>query len=59
MLFRSIGLVITILILIFLEIHSKKKAKKNYLKKIFELRHKHERRKKEEKKKKEEEIEII
>lgn len=56
-----IGLIITIIILIIIEIHGKKKAKRNYLKKIFELRHKHERKRKEEKinKVKEEEIEII
>ena len=60
-----IALSITIIILIILEIHSKKKAKRNYLKKIFELRHKIEHKRKEEKKKKEkpsqkeEELEII
>lgn len=53
-----IGLIITIITLIILEIHGKKKEKRNYLKKIFDLRHKHERRKKEEKKKKKEEDEI-
>ena len=47
-----IALVITILVLLFLEIHSKKKEKRNYLKKVFDLRHKIERKRKEEKEKK-------
>ena len=54
-----IALVIAIIVLIIMEIHSKKKERRNYLKKIFELRHKHERKKKEEKKPIEDEIEII
>ena len=44
-----IGLVITIIVLIILDIHSKKKEKKEYLKKIFDLRKKMERKRKEEK----------
>lgn len=47
-----IGLSIVIIILIIIEVHSKKKAKRNYLKKIFDLRHKVERKRKEEKEKK-------
>ena len=56
-----IMLVITIIVLLALEIHNKKCEKRNYLKKIFELRHRRERKRKEEKNKKlkEEEIEII
>ena len=46
-----IGLVITIIVLIILDIRSKKKEKKEYLKKIFDLRHKVERKRKEEKEK--------
>ena len=45
-----IGLSITIIVLLFLEIHSKKQAKRNYLKKIFDLRHKVEKKRTEEKK---------
>lgn len=68
-----IGLLLTIFILIILEIHSKKKEKRAYLKKIFDLRHKVEKKRKEEtekikkklkikskeKKQEEDEIEII
>ena len=64
-----IALVVTMIILLFLDIHSKRKEKRRYLKKIFELRHKIERKRKEEKEKKvkketkkkikEDEIEII
>lgn len=68
-----IGLSITIVILIILEIHSKKEEKRKYLKKIFDLRHKIEKKRKEdsekikkklkikpkEKKQEEDEIEII
>ena len=68
-----IALVITMSILLFLDIHSKKKEKKRYLKKVFDLRHKIEKLKKEGKiiptkikkkskkneKKEEEELEII
>jgi hypothetical protein len=46
-----IGLVITIIVLIILDVHSKKKEKKEYLKKIIDLRHKVERKRKEEKEK--------
>ena len=46
-----IGLVITIIVLIILDVRSKKKEKKEYLKKIIELRHKVERKRKEEKEK--------
>jgi len=46
-----IGLVITIIILIILEIRSRKNEKKEYLKKIFDLRKKMERKRKEEKEK--------
>jgi hypothetical protein len=46
-----IGLVITIIVLIILDIHSKKKEKKEYLKKIIDLRHKVEKKRKEEKEK--------
>ena len=46
-----IALVITIIILIILDVHSKNKEKKEYLKKIIELRHKVERKRKEEKEK--------
>ncbi len=46
-----IGLIITIIVLIILDIRSKKQEKKEYLKKIFELRHKVERKRKEEKEK--------
>ena len=52
-----IGLSITIIVLIFIEIHSKKQAKRNYIKKIFDLRHKVERKRKEEKEKNKEEKE--
>jgi len=44
-----IGLIITIIVLLILEIHSKKQEKKAYLKKIFDLRHKVEKKRKEEK----------
>ena len=44
-----IGVFVTIIILIILEIHSKKQEKRRYLKKIFDLRHKIERKRKEEK----------
>ena len=62
-----VALVITIIVLLILEIHSKKRAKRNYLKRIFELRHKIEKKRKEEKtkcekdkkKKVEDDIEII
>ncbi len=47
-----IGVGLTTIILIFLEIHSKKQEKRRYLKKIFDLRHKIERKRKEEKEKK-------
>ena len=47
-----IGLSIVIIILIIIEIHSKRQAKRKYLKKIFDLRHKIERKRKEEKEKK-------
>lgn len=47
-----IGLVITIIILLILELRSRKKEKKEYIKKIFDLRHKVERKRKEEKIKK-------
>ena len=47
-----IGLSIVIIVLLFLDIHSKKREKKRYLKKIFDLRHKVERKRKEEKEKK-------
>ena len=43
-----IGLSLTIIVLIILDIHSKKKEKRAYLKKIFDLRHKVERKRKEE-----------
>ncbi len=46
-----IGLIITIIVLILLEIRSKQKEKKEYLKKIIDLRHKVERKRKEEKEK--------
>lgn len=46
-----IGLIITIIVLIILDVRSKKQEKKEYLKKIFELRHKVERKRKEEKEK--------
>ena len=46
-----IALSITIVVLIILEIRSKKIEKKKYLKKIFDLRHKIERKRKEEKEK--------
>ena len=68
LLISIIGLTITIIILIILEIHSRRSEKRKYLKKIFDLRHKIERKRKEEKEKKkilkgkkikEEEIEII
>ena len=58
-------LLIVMIILFILEIHGKKKEKRKYLNKIFELRHKVERKRKEEKEKKvrkkikEDEIEII
>lgn len=44
-----IGVALTIIVLIFIEIHSKKQEKKRYIKKIFDLRHKIERKRKEEK----------
>ena len=47
-----IVLIITIVVLIILEINSRKKEKKEYLKKIFDLRHKVEIKRKEEKQKK-------
>lgn len=47
-----IGVFLTTIILIILEIHSKKQERKKYLKKIFDLRHKIERKRKEEKEKK-------
>ncbi len=47
-----IALIITIIALLVLEIRSRKKEKKEYLKKIFDLRHKVERKRKEEKNKK-------
>lgn len=43
-----IGLVITIIILIILDVRSKKKEKKEYLKRIIDLRHKVEKKRKEE-----------
>ena len=48
-LFSMIGLIITIIILAILEIRSKKLKKREYLRKIFDLRHKIERKRKEEK----------
>ena len=47
-----IVLSIVILILVIVEIHSRKSAKKKYIKKIFDLRHKIEKKRKEEKEKK-------
>ena len=50
-LFSIIGLSIVIIVMIILEILSRKKEKKEYLKKIFDLRKKMERKRKEEKEK--------
>ena len=46
-----IGLAITIIVLLILDIHSKKEEKRRYIKKIFDLRHKVESKRKEEKEK--------
>ena len=51
-LFGIIGLSITIIVLVVLEIREKEIKRKEYLKKIFDLRHKIERKRKEEKEKK-------
>lgn len=51
-LFGIIGLSITIIVLVILEIREKEIKRKEYLKKIFDLRHKIERKRKEEKEKK-------
>ena len=52
MVYQKVGLSITIIVLVVLEIREKEIKRKEYLKKIFDLRHKIERKRKEEKEKK-------